>query len=140
MMTIYVETSAILSWLFGEVEAEHAVQVMDGADAVVTSTLSILETRRALVRAESTGLIGPADVSRLRGLFERTSRQWVMFEMTLAVRERAAQRFPVEPVRSLDAVHLASVIELLAAYPDMKVLSFDDRIIANLEPLGLEEA
>jgi predicted nucleic acid-binding protein len=140
MMTIYAETSAILVWLFGEVEAEHAVQVMDGADAVVTSTLSILETRRALVRAESTGLIATADISRLRGLFERTSRQWVIFEMTLAVRERAAQRFPVEPVRSLDAVHLASAIELLAVYPDMMVLSFDDRIIANLEPLGLEKA
>lgn len=46
----------------------------------------------------------------------------------------------VEPVRSLNAVHLASAIELLAAYPDLMVLSFDDRIIANLEPLGLEKA
>lgn len=138
-MTVYVETSAILCWLFGEAEAERAARVMDGADAVVTSALSILEIRRALVRAEATGLIGPADVSRLRGIFARTSRQWSIFEMTLAVRERAAQRFPAEPVGSLDAVHLASAIELLAAYPDMTVLSFDDRIIANLEPLGLQK-
>jgi predicted nucleic acid-binding protein len=138
-VTVYVETSAILCWLFGEAEAERAARVMDGADAVVTSALSILEIRRALVRAEATGLIGPADVSRLRGIFARTSRQWSIFEMTLAVRERAAQRFPAEPVGSLDAVHLASAIELLAAYPDMTVLSFDDRIIANLEPLGLQK-
>jgi hypothetical protein len=39
-------------------------------------------------------------------------------DLLLALGEVEAQRFPVEPVRSLDAVHLASAIE----------------------PLGLEEA
>jgi hypothetical protein len=66
--------------------------------------------------------------------------QWAILELTPVVRERAGQRFPVEPVRSLDAIHLSSALTLLHVHPDLRVLSFDERLAANLQPLGLERA
>ncbi len=58
-------------------------------------------------------------------------------EITAEVRNRASMNFPIEPVRSLDAIHLATALEFMQAYNEMKVISFDKRIIDNLEPLGL---
>ena len=139
-MTVYAETSAILSWLFGEEEAGYAMDALDRANAVVTSALSIIECRRALLRAEAGKLVSAADGSRLLGILTRTFMQWTILEVTPVVRERAGQRFPVEPVRSLDAIHLSSALTLLHVHPDLRVLSVDERLVANLQPLGLERA
>lgn len=56
------------------------------------------------------------------------------------LRLRAAGAFPVEPVRTLDALHLASALELLRVHPDISVLSFGRRILDNLPALGLGAA
>jgi hypothetical protein len=61
-------------------------------------------------------------------------------EITGEIRVRAAEAFPVESVRTLDAVHLATVLEFARVFPDISVLSTDSRILANLEPLGLRPA
>lgn len=46
--------------------------------------------------------------------------------------------FPVEPVRVLDAVHLASIERLASALPNLVVISIDDRVRRNAEAFGLE--
>jgi hypothetical protein len=58
-------------------------------------------------------------------------------EITKEIREGASQPFPVEPVRSLDAIHLSTALEFLKLYPGLKVLSFDKRINDNIPSLGL---
>ena len=140
MSAVYAETSAVLAWLFGEESAETVVSVIDGARSVLTSTLTDLEVRRSLVRAEVTGILTPAAVAHLTGVFESVSRAWIAAEITPDIRVRAASRFPVEPIRTLDAVHLATALELLRAVSDLRVLSFDKRIVDNLGPLGLASA
>ncbi len=54
-----------------------------------------------------------------------------------AVVERASEPFPVEPVRSLDAIHLATALEYKKLYPGLEITSQEKRINDNLEPLGL---
>jgi uncharacterized protein with PIN domain len=136
-VTLYAETSAVLAWLFGEPEGKKARERIDAATRVVTSVLTTLEAERAVSRAESAALVTAADAQKLRGLLARAVRQWSLLEMGAAVRRRASQAFPVEPVRTLDAIHLASALEFLTLYPDLEMLSFDGRITGNLEPLGL---
>ena len=137
MKALYIETSAILSWLFGESESETVIQALNEHDAILSSVLSILETRRSLIRAENQGIISAADRLKLEGFFASASAGWNFMEIDLDVRERAARIFPVEPVRSLDAIHLATALEFLKAYPDLIVLSMDEGILNNLIPLGL---
>lgn len=137
MASLYLESSAVLSWLLDESLAEKVRQTVDNATTVLTSTLTLVESNRALVRAESQGLITEGDRLRLKGLIARESRQWALIELTGSVLARASEPFPVEPVRTLDAIHLSTALEANGLYSDLEVLSFDYRIIDNLTPLGL---
>ncbi len=136
-MTIYAETSAVLAWLFGEPEGTRVREALDRVERVVSSVLTLVEAERAITRAQEQSLVSPADAAGLRGLVARSTRQWTLLEIGPSVRRSAGQAFPVEPVLTLDAVHLASALELMMLFPDLAVLSFDDRISANLGPLGL---
>ncbi len=136
-MVLYLETSAVLAWLLGESTAGRVRTVVDRAETVVTSVLTIVEAHRALVRAETGGLISAADRQRLRGLLARVQRGWTMMEVSADVRNRAGEAFPIEPVRTLDGLHLATALAFARAYPDLFVLSFDRRFLDNATPLGL---
>jgi hypothetical protein len=54
------------------------------------------------------------------------------------VLERARRRFPVEPVRTLDALHLASALAARAAIPGLDLLSLDQRVRDNGAALGFD--
>ena len=136
-MVIYLETSAALAWLFGESTAATVRRTVDEADTVIASVLTVLEAQRALVRAETGGQITAADRQRLRGLLARAQRGWTLMEVSREVRERAGERFPAEPVRTLDGVHLATALAFARAYADLQVLSLDRRIVDNAGALGL---
>ena len=138
MNVVYLETSAILTWLLGEKRAAEARRAVDAAERVVTSALSIAEVERALLRAESAVMLKAADGQRLRGLLQRARSSWATMAVTDEVLGRAARPFPVEPVRTLDAVHLATALAFAQAYPDLRVVSFDRRILDNAAALGLD--
>lgn len=51
MSALYLETSVVLCWLFDEPSARDVRDAVAGADTVLTSALTRLETERALLRA-----------------------------------------------------------------------------------------
>ena len=140
MSVLYIETSAILSWLFGEPDSHEVIDTMNKCETVLSSVLSLVETERALIRAETEGIINAGEHQRLKGIFAKHSISWVYLEINSSVRNRAAQPFPVEPIRTLDAIHLSTAVEFIQIYPDLVVLSFDKRIVDNIGPLGLNMA
>lgn len=140
MATLYLESSAVLSWLLDEPQAEQVRHTVDRAETVLTATLTPVESNRALVRLEAQGLMTQGDRRRLRGLLTRECARWALVELTESISTRAGEPFPVEPVRSLDAVHIATALEAQELYPDLEVLSFDQRILDNLVPLGLRSS
>ena len=140
MNALYIETSALLSWLLGEPNSKEVIKAINAAEQIVTSSLTIVETFRALIRADAEKLITPKEHQKLKGLYQQQALSWFFLEMNESVLKKSSQPFPVEPIRSLDAIHLASILELCQIFPDMKILSFDKRILANLPLLGLIEA
>lgn len=140
MTVLYVETSAILAWLLGDEGRLRARRVLDSAEQVVTSVLTLLEATRAITRAASEQRITDADDSRLKRLLTGTTTAWHLLEITPDIRIRAGEPFPIEPVRTLDAIHLATSLQFGRAFPSLPVLTFDERILANLAPLGLTNA
>lgn len=140
MSALYAETSAVLAWLLGEPRSEEALSAINEAESVLTSALTELEVRRSLIRASAGGILTEVDAIHLLGRFQTVAATWIVMELTPEVLARAAQRFLVEPVRSLDAVHLATALEFVRAVPDLEVLSFDARVADNVAPLGLRPA
>jgi len=134
---IYLESSALLPWLLGQSDAAEIRRAVDRAEVVLTSMLTFTETERVLMRAESQGALRGGDAQRLRGLLNRTGASWTRMAVSAEVLSRAARAFPVEPVRTLDAIHLATALEFATIFPDLRVVSFDRRICSNAEALGI---
>ncbi len=63
-------------------------------------------------------------------------RRCFILDVDRAVLNRVRRPFPVEPIRTLDAVHLATV-ELLGEAPSLvTVVTRDDRVRRNADALG----
>lgn len=132
---LYAETSAVLRWLLGQELGEEVRRELQSAERVAASCLTVLECKRVLSRLAPE--LSPKHHSAIRTMLFEASRLWLLVEMDEPVRARAGEPFPLEPVRALDAIHLATCLELERAIGPIDVLSADARIRANAELLGL---
>jgi hypothetical protein len=107
------------------------------ADNVVTSVLTLLETERALIRAEKQKLLTAADSQGLKGMLAKARGGWALMEVTEEVRQRAGRAFPIEPLRTLDAIHISTALLFTGAFDDLQMLSYDQRIMKNAQALGM---
>lgn len=135
-MTVYAETSAVLRWLFAEEGGEALRATLAGADKVTSSRLTLIETRRVVRRAEREGRLTAAQSADVLAALAQAASTWAVVELTEEVARRAEEAFPNEPVRTLDAIHLASALFLRQSFPDLVVVSADERVRANAEQLG----
>jgi hypothetical protein len=134
---LYLESSAVLG---GLLENDHAVLApLARSGAVITSAVTAAEVERGLLRALALKRIGLHD--------RRSKRQWLkdlissceILEINREVLERSAEPFPVEPIRMLDAIHLASIalLDQRVGLP-LTVLSLDRRVRENALEMGFE--
>lgn len=140
MKALYLESSAVVAWLFGEASAADMIRAMNEAEIRMTSALTIVEVERAIQRAVAHGIVKEAMGHKLRGALERERANWTTMSLTPGVLTRAGRAFPVEPVRTLDAIHLATALAFSEAFPDLAVFALDRRVSANAIALGLAPA
>ena len=136
-MTIYAESSAILAWIFGETAGESVRTALGEADLVVTSDLSLIECERALIRATTLGEISEAEATDRRAVLRSAARHWVTLALDDEIQARAKRPFPGEPIRTLDAIHIATLQAGLTAVPGLRMLSLDTRVRASAGELGV---
>ena len=135
-MILYAESSAVLAWLFGESTQARVLAELKAATAVFASQLTLVECHRALRVAEAMGRILATEGNRCRQILAQATAGWSLLALTEPVCQRAGQRFPVEPIRALDALHLASLLELHAVEPSIQPLTLDQRVRDNATQLG----
>lgn len=130
----YIESSALLAAILeGDRAARRAIR---SRGRHITSALTLTEAHRAVLRARLTGrLTSDQERAAVRGL--RTfARRCELVAVSDQVLERAARPFPVEPIRTLDAIHLSSII-LLGEPPQLlTVVTRDDRVAQNATAMG----
>lgn len=102
----------------------------------VTSALTLAEAARAILRARVAGRL-TAEQERASVLaLRRFERRCYVVAVTDAVLARVRRPFPVEPIRTLDAVHLATAELLGEPPPLMTIVTRDDRVRDNAKALG----
>ena len=69
---------------------------------------------------------------------ESRAAHWHLLRIAAEVVDRARQSFPGEPIRTLDAIHLASALVARGAVAELRLLSLDDRVRRAAARLGLE--
>ena len=102
----------------------------------ITSALTFAETARAILRARAAARLTVDEERKAVRALHRFVRRCYVVDVTDAVLARAARAFPVEPVRTLDAVHLATVELLGEPPPTMTVVTRDSRVRDNAHALG----
>ena len=137
-MSIYAESSAVTAWLLSESKGEVVFDALSSADRVVASDLTILECHRTLRRYSTSGQVTEGAAADCAATLEAASVHWHLLRIAGEVVERAARPFPVEPVRALDAIHLASALLARKAMPGLQILSLDDRVRENAKALGFD--
>ena len=132
--TRYIESSALVAALLERDSAARASIRAEGKR--VTSALTLAEAARAILRARASGRLTEAhERAATRGL-QVFARRCDIVSVTDAVLGRVGRPFPIEPIRTLDAVHLATV-DILAEPPALvTIVTRDDRVRDNARALG----
>ncbi len=122
---IYIDTSVALAHLFAE---DHSPPPSLWSKPLVASRLLHYET---WTRVHALGL-GPTHVDAARTLLARIA----VVELQPFTLQRALEPFPT-PVRTLDALHLASIVFLREHGQAVSLASYDDRLNAAARKLEI---
>ncbi len=137
MNSLYAESSAVLRWLLGASDAERVQRALATAPAVVTSELTSTEVGRSLQRLVATDQIDADAGERVWANYSVASQHWHMYRVDDDILLRARQAFPREPLRTLDAIHLATAMRHALEVGAPSMLSLDRQVRANAQALGL---
>ncbi len=134
--TLYAESSAILNLLLGEPGRDRGAEALATAGRVVVSELTLAETHRTLLRARAVGKLNDEELEQARGELEHAGLGWSYQRLDAESYLRLRRPFPKEPIRTLDALHLAGALAARREIPEIRLLSLDARVRDNARELG----
>jgi len=120
----YVDSSALVKLIVREAETDELRRYVDSAGPLTSSILATVEVSRVLAR------VAPESTAAMTAVFEALAV--VAFDARIAAR---ASALSPAGLRTLDAIHLATALELgdeLTAF-----VSYDERLSAAARNLGL---
>lgn len=135
---LYAESSAVLTWLLGETGGDEVRQLLQAAQLVMTSDLTLIECDRALQRGQTRGMLSVALVAQTRAQLAAVAEHWAIFSIDHEVVNRARRGFPQEPLRAAEAIHLATAVTARNLVTELGLLSLDETIRSNAEHLGID--
>ena len=127
MSPAYIDSSALVKLVVREAETDALRRFVDSAGPLASSILATVEVPRAVAR------VAPEATLALAAVIDRLNT--LAFDARIAA--RAAAISPAS-LRALDAIHLATALELgdeLTAF-----VCYDDRLSAAARDLGLPVA
>jgi predicted nucleic acid-binding protein len=113
-------------------------KVLSAASQLVASDLTFLESDRVFTAVVAARRISTQMAAERRAKLYSATTSWLVLPINSEVADRVRQPFPEEPVRTLDAIHLATALVARARVPDLEVLSLDARVRANAALLGFK--
>lgn len=137
-MALYLETSAVLSWLMRESTSDLVESVLVNDRDAITSALTFVECDRSLLRLVAQGKASATDVAGLQLLLAEATDGWDVLPLDAAILARAREPFPDDSVRALDAIHIASALAARSEVAGLAVVTLDERVRRNAEALGFQ--
>lgn len=137
-MNLYAESSAVLAWLLDEPSASTVRRLLVASEIIVASDLTLIECDRVLLRAAALKELTEAEAADRRAHLASAAAHWHVLRIASEIVDRARQPFPGEPIRTLDAIHLASLLAGRSAVRGLALLSLDDRVRQAARGLGVD--
>ena len=127
---VYLDTSAVLRAVLETGSTPEVEKQLREADALITSRLALVESARAIHHLR---LAGHVPESRLADAEREIAAVWArcdLWELTSAVCEAARHLAPSTPLRTLDALHLATFVAARRRISGLELLTVDERLQA----------
>jgi predicted nucleic acid-binding protein len=137
-VNLYAESSAVLAWLLDEPTAPDIRRLLNDAEVIVASDLTLIECDRVLLRTVALKEMTEGEAADRRAHLTAAAAHWQILRIAAEIVERARQPFPAEPIRTLDAIHLASLLTGRSAIRGLALLSLDERVRQAAKGLGVE--
>jgi predicted nucleic acid-binding protein len=126
--SLYLDTSAVLRAVLEAGTTPDMERSLRNAPVLLTSRLSLVESSRALIRARTVNGISAerlADTEReIDGIWARCE----VWELTRGVCELARHVASNKPLRTLDALHLATFLLARRKVEGLVLLTADERL------------
>lgn len=130
----YIETSALLAVrLENDAVARDAIR---GEGVRFVSALTLAEAARRIVRAAALGHLTPLQVRASHQWIQRFGRKCRVVDVTGEILARVRRPFPLEPIKTLDAIHLATIESIDEDPLLVAVVTRDRRIADNARAMG----
>jgi predicted nucleic acid-binding protein len=138
---IYLDTSWLVKLYVDEGDAETVRGIVDSETATLASDLSYVEFHAALARRRREGSLAARTATALRARFRREWPDFGRVAVSHDVVSRAAVLVGKHPLRSLDALHLASALVVAHGAPEaLRFGAGDERLVAAARAEGLRIA
>lgn len=131
-MNVYVDSSVVLRIVLGEPGALPSWRRIQRA---ISSHLVRLECLRTIDRARLRLALADGEVAERRAAVLEVLEGFDMVPIDAAVLERAADPFPTS-LGSLDAVHLASALQVRSRIPDVRLATHDAELAIAARAVG----
>lgn len=126
---LYLETSAVLRAVLERGTTPEIEEQIAAAEVLVTSRLTLVEAGRAVLRLRAGGRVAEAALSEAERALDALWARCELWELTPAVCELAAQVAPSKPLRTLDALHVATYLLARRRLGEIGLLSADRRLL-----------
>ena len=131
----YLETSTVLAALIdGDAEAQASIREIGTR---VTSEVTFVEAHRVIVRGRATRSLTDAEARTATRNLRALERRVGIVKLSAGLLDRLRRPFLVEPVRTLDGIHLATIDLLAEGSEPPIVVTRDRRIRANAKAAGM---
>jgi len=137
-VNVYAESSAVLAWLLDEPSAAAVRRLLGASEITVSSDLTLIECDRVLLRAVALKELTEAEAADRHVYLAGAAAHWQILRIASDIVDRARQPFPGEPIRTLDAIHLASLLAGRSAVRGLGLLSLNDRVRNSAKGLGVD--
>ncbi len=131
---IYWDASAILSLLISDAHSTRATTVARTTARHLLSTLAYAEVTAVIARMERERHLPPVLAQAARELLRDGPWRRLVLQPDWTSIDAMAMRWPL---RGADLWHLAAAATLSRELPEVRLLSFDGRLAAAAEGLGL---
>ena len=137
-MWAYFDTSALVKRYIDEIGRREVLQLLRRHECVASAVLPV-ELRSALRRRVTEGSLGSARVSEILKRVAADCAYWTLVEVGAEVLGAAEKLVAVHPLRTLDAIHVASAQVFAAGVSesDLMFVSADKRQIEAAAVIGL---
>jgi predicted nucleic acid-binding protein len=128
-LALYIETSAALRAVLETGLSPEIEDRIRRASTLVTSRLSRVESSRALLRLRTLARTSEEKLADAEREIDKLWARCELWELTPAVCDAAASIAPLKPLRTLDALHLATYLVARSRIAGLELATADQRLL-----------